>query len=173
MTAEMTAPATVEMVLEKIRTTRADFDTAVARLTDEQFTASGAEGSWSVKDLVAHVSAWEQGITALLQHQPRFQAMGIEDYSSSMEIDTVNQRLYDLHKDRPANEVLAMAHEAHERAIAVIATLSDEDLQRPYRDFSDEDRPNNDEPVINWIAGDTYEHYNEHTPVVQAQANNG
>ncbi len=173
MTARMTAPATIEMVLDNIRESRNEFDTAVARLTDEQFTAPGAEECWSVKDLVAHVAAWEQGITALLQHQPRFQAMGIEDYTASMDVDTVNQRLYDLHKDRPGHEALTMAHEAHERAIAVIATLSDEDLQRPYREFSDEDRRQNDEPVINLIAGDTYEHYQEHTPFVQAQANKG
>lgn len=173
MTAQMTAPATIDMVLDRIRTSRSDFDTAVARLTDEQFTASGAEGAWSVKDLVAHVATWEQGVTALLQHQPRFEAMGVEDYSSSMDIDAVNQRLYEIHQNRPSNEVLAMAHEAHERAVAVITTLSDTDLQRPYRDFSDEDRPNSSEPIINWIAGDTYEHYEEHLPVVQAQANKG
>ena len=171
MTAQMTAPASVATVLDRIRTSRTDFDTAVARLTDEQFTAPGADGGWSVKDLVAHVAAWEQGIAALLQHEPRFQAMGIEDYTATMDIDTVNRRLYELHRDRPSSEVLAMAHEAHERALAVLATLGDEDLEQPYREFSDDDRPDANEPIINWIAGDTYEHYQEHLPAVQAQAN--
>lgn len=170
MTAQMTEPATVEPVLDRIQTTRTSFDTAVARLTDEQFTAAGAEGQWSVKDLVAHVATWEQGIAALLQHEPRFAAMGVADYSPSMDIDTVNDRLYELHQDRPSGEVLAMAREAHERAVAVIASLCDDDLQRPYRDYAGEDRPDADEPIINWIAGDTYEHYAEHLPVIRAQA---
>lgn len=179
MTEQMTAPATIAGVLERIRASRADFDTAVARLTDDQFTAPGAEGDSSVKDLVAHVAGWEQGIAALLQHEPRFEAMGIEDASAGrdndmvLDTDTVNERLHALHLDRPSHEVLTMAHEAHERVLAVIATLNDDDLQRPYREFSEENRPNNHEPVINWIAGDTYEHYEDHTPSVQAQATTG
>ena len=166
----MTAPETAETLLDRIQSTRADFDAAIARLTEEQFTAVGADGDWSAKDVLAHVASWELSTVALLHHEPRHAAMGLEADASSMDIDTINQRLYEQHRDRPPGEVLGMAHEAHERAVAAISSLEDTDLQRPFRDFSDEDLPNRDEPVVNWIAADTYEHYQEHLPAIRAQA---
>lgn len=166
----MTAPQTVDTLLDRVRTSRADLDAALARLTEEQFIAPGAGGDWSAKDALAHVAAWEQGIAALLQHESRGAAMGIEGDTSTMDIDTINRQLYELHRERPASEVLAMAREAHERAVAVISTLDDADLQKPYKDFSDQQDSDPDEPIINAIAGDTYEHYEEHLPAIRAQA---
>lgn len=170
MTAQMSEPRTINAVLDRVQASRADFDAAVARLTEEQFTAPGAGGDWSAKDVLAHVAAWEQGIAALLQHQPRGAAMGIEGDASTMDIDTINRHVYELHRERPASDVLAMAREAHERVVAVISTLDDADLQKPYKDFSDQQDSNPDEPIINAIAGDTYEHYEEHLPAIRAQA---
>jgi uncharacterized damage-inducible protein DinB len=166
----MAAPETIETLLDRIQTSRADFDAAIARLTEEQFTAASADGGWSAKDVLAHVASWELSSIALLHHEPRHAAMGLEADTSSMDIDTINQRLYELHRDRPPGEVLSMAHEAHERAVAVISSLEDSDLRRPFRDFSDEDLPDRDDPVVNWIAADTYEHYEEHLPAIRAQA---
>jgi len=33
---------------------------AIAGLTDEQLTTPGVTGHWSVRDLMAHVAAWEE-----------------------------------------------------------------------------------------------------------------
>ena len=43
-----------------------------------------------------------------------------------------------------------------------LAPLSDEDLQRPYSDFDPAATQGADRPIIGWIVGDTYDHYDEH-----------
>ena len=54
----------------------------------------------------------------------------------------------------------------HQRLPEKVESLTDEDLQRPYSHY----QPTSDraEPVIEWVKGSTYEHYEEHTPWIAA-----
>ena len=169
-TARATMPMTVADLAERIWQSRMAFDAAVARLTPEQFLTPGADG-WSAKDTLAHVTSWEQSATAMMLGEPRFASMGITGDAATMDIDAINLQLVDLHRDRPAAEVVAMARESHARLLGALATLSDEDLRRPYRDARVGDGPDGDEAIVAWFAGDTYEHYDEHLPSLRERVN--
>src|SRR6185369_7507904 len=55
-----------------------------------------------------------------------------------------------------------------QRFVDKIQSLSDEDLQRPYKYYQpDSDR---EAPVIKWVQMNTYNHYAEHTPWIAAIA---
>lgn len=169
-TERATMPMTVADLGERIRQSRMAFDAAVARLSPEQFLTPGAAG-WSAKDTLAHVTAWEQSATAMMLGEPRFAAMGITGDAAAMDTDAINRQLFDMHRHRPAAEVVSMARESHARLLAALATLSDEDLGRPFHDARVGDGPVGDEAVIGWFAGDTYEHYDEHLPSLRERAN--
>ena len=166
-TQQTTLPVTVAELGERIRQSRAAFDAAVARLTPEQFLAVSDDG-WTAKDVVAHVAAWEQGTTAVMLAESRTSAMGLTGDAASMDVDAVNRQLFDLHRDRPAAEVVAMAREAHARMLAALATLSDDDLRRPANDIGGSDPAG--EPLVRAIVSDTYEHYDDHVASLRDRA---
>ena len=49
-----------EQLLGKLERAWSDFQGSYAGLTDAQLAQPGVTGEWSVKDIMAHVTAWEQ-----------------------------------------------------------------------------------------------------------------
>jgi hypothetical protein len=47
----------------------------LSSLSETQLTARRAPSEWTIKDHVAHLMAYEQGIVALLRREPRWEAM--------------------------------------------------------------------------------------------------
>jgi hypothetical protein len=46
--------------------------------------------------------------------------------------------------------------------MAALGKLDDADLEKPYSHYQPGD-PDEKRPVVGWVAGNTYEHYAEHT----------
>jgi len=55
----MTTPANRDELLQRIREEREALERAVARVPAEKMTEPLLEGGWSVKDVLAHIAAWE------------------------------------------------------------------------------------------------------------------
>jgi hypothetical protein len=135
-------------------------------LSDDQMTAPGADGGWSVKDHLAHLAAWERGIVALLNRQPRWPAMGLDEETvNRLDEDGVNAALDQLNKGRALADVLADFEQAHRDMMAVLGRLSFDDLLKPYSEYA----PGSDgrNPVLGSIIGNTSYHYDEHRPWIQ------
>jgi uncharacterized damage-inducible protein DinB len=139
-------------------------DERVRALPEASLTIVGPDG-WSVKDHLAHLSTWEESLMALLEGRDRDAAVGFvgaEAESTGHDVDAINAAIQRRAKDRSAADVLEAFHATHRRCVAAIEALSDEDLTRPYSYFQPNEGPYNTNPVISWIAGNTYEHYDEH-----------
>jgi hypothetical protein len=83
-------------------------------------------------------------------------------------MDEINAVIHRHYLDVPLEEVLAYYQEAHVELVAAIEKLSDDDLLRPYSYFQPDD-PIRDAatPVINWIIGNTFDHYEEHLQLIR------
>ena len=62
--------------------------------------------------------------------------------------------------DMPLDEVMATFHEGHQRFVEKLRSLSQEDLERPYRHYQPDTKRN--APVWNWVEGNTFRHYAMH-----------
>lgn len=141
-------------------------NTFLSDYSDEQLTIPTDAAGWSAKDHLAHLARWEDGIWALLDKQSRVEQMGVPaDVWERHDIDEINGTMRELDKDLTLEQVRQRLRDVHERLVAKIETLSDEDLQRPYQ-FYDAD-VDDDRPVIGWISGNTYDHYAEHKPWIR------
>ena len=120
---------------------------------------AGADG-WTVKDHLAHIAAWEHSLLALIQGRDRESAMGLTEVPEG--IDNVNEAIRKLHETDTTREALAYFRDTHAHLIGALGELSDADLQRPYSHYQSND-PDEMRPVVGWVAGNTYEHYAEHT----------
>jgi uncharacterized protein (TIGR03083 family) len=168
-------PKTKAELLELIAQERSALEQVIAQLSEAQLTTPHPESGWSVKDHLAHIVMWERSITALLQYQPRWEAMGLDTATvRASSIDQTNDTLYRMHKDRPLSEVMAMFHDSHRHTLEVLNSLDDEALFKSYAHYQpNEQRDDRDAPIINWIAGDTYAHYAEHRKWIGEQVGKG
>jgi hypothetical protein len=118
----------------------------------------GADG-WTVKDHLAHVAAWEHSLLALLDGRDRAGAMGLDQPLE--EIDSINEAIRKLHASDTGDEALSYFRDSHAQLMAAIGKLDDADLEKPYSHYQPSD-PDEQRPVVGWVAGNTYEHYAEH-----------
>lgn len=149
-----------------------DFSTYLSTLTEEQLTTPTDAAGWTAKDHVIHLAVWEDSIHALLERQSRRERMGIDEAMWERgEFDEMNAVIQQRYQHMPLAEVLKTFQAIHQRLIAKIQSMSDEDLQLPYRHYQpDSDR---DAPVWHWITGNTFGHYQEHQPWIAAIVGEG
>jgi uncharacterized protein (TIGR03083 family) len=161
-------PRDRDALLARIRRSRAALEATLQPLSAAQMTTPAPHDGWSVKDHLAHLTAWEQGIVALLQHRPRWAAMGLEEGAIGDE-DEINAMLHQAAKERPLAEVLAAFHDSYSQMLVTLDGLTDADLFRTYSHYQPEEPGEDDgRPIIGWIIGNTYEHYDEHRGWIEA-----
>ena len=158
----MPAPASKADLMNQINEAWSAYIGAASAIDPAQALVPGADG-WSVKDQVAHVSAWERSLLALLTGESRATAIGFTaDEYASADIDQMNARIVEAAADLSLAEALARAEVTHADLLAVLDRLSWEDLHQPYTHFQPNSQPDEDLPVIEWVLGNTVEHYAEH-----------
>src|SRR5689334_21937574 len=102
----MSAPSDKQTLLDLMELHRAAWDDLIARFSHDRLLEPGVEGEWSVKDVIAHVAAYEDWTAEQMENAHRgrtvseqdFQAMGAEGW---YDIDNRNRRLYESIKDKP------------------------------------------------------------------------
>lgn len=143
----------------------------LSTLSEAQLTTPKDAAGWTVKDHIIHLAVWEDGVFALLEGTARWKGMGLDEATWDGDIDEINAAIQQRYRDMPLDQALQTWRRSHERLVSKIEALTDEDLLRPYRHFqpdSDEERP-----VYGWIVGNTFGHYHEHKPWMEAIVNQG
>ncbi|MGH7765464.1 MAG: DinB family protein [Candidatus Dormibacteraceae bacterium] len=135
---------------------------------DPQMLAITGPDGWAVKDHLAHVGAWEQSLLAIFEGRDRGVAMGLADVED--DTDAVNAEVWKLHRDRSPEAALAYFRESHAKLTAKLGSLDDAALDLPYDHYqpASKGEANTDRPVLEWVAGDTYEHYLEHVDWIRS-----
>ena len=153
-------PANTAELLTHIQAEYDRFEALLASLREEQMTTPGVNGTWSVKDNLAHLTAWQDYQTSRLQGvlsggEPSDPTSGLEDE------DAQNDYYYQQFKDQPLAEVLARFRASYQRVMAATASLSWEALNAPFPWY------NNDVSVGAYTLGNTSEHYEEHGELIR------
>ncbi|MCL4879266.1 MAG: maleylpyruvate isomerase N-terminal domain-containing protein [Anaerolineae bacterium] len=143
-----------------------DLNTYIQSLTEAQITQPTDAAGWTVKDHLMHLAVWEDGILALLEKQSRRERMGINAAMwAKFDFDEMNAAIQQRHRDKPLAEVLQAHRGIHQRLVDQIQAAVEEDLHRPTSYFDPE---GSDSPLIDKIMGNTFGHYEEHIPWMDA-----
>lgn len=139
-------------LLEAIQAAYDRLDATLANLSDAQMTSpGGGGGEWTVKDALAHLSWWERYTLRRLDGAPQLMQDG-ED--SNAILDSTNQRVYEEYHQQSLAEVLAEFREAFRQIRAAVEALPEDRLA--------------DENTQGLIAGNTYDHYDEHLQTIRS-----
>jgi uncharacterized protein (TIGR03083 family) len=112
-----------ELIL-KIEDERAQLEAVIGRLSPEQMLAPNAVGEWSVKDVLAHLTACTaRSVTLIYQAE---QGQAYEDVFGDVEAQ--NAEDYEAQKDRPLDRVLADFRGSHRQLLKRLSAWKDADL---------------------------------------------
>ena len=147
----MEPPVSKSQLLDTIRAERSALDASIAGLSDARLSEPGVAGHWSVKDILVHVTWWEQRTIAKLHGETtEHDQLGGEDNDEV--IDRLNDGAYRERAGVPAADVKASFRASLEAMMDSWAELSEEYLLAN----------------LELIAGNTYLHYPEHAVQIRA-----
>ncbi|MCG3118022.1 MAG: hypothetical protein ALAOOOJD_00155 [bacterium] len=130
-----------------------DFKESYAGLSNAELMEPGVAGNWSVRDLIAHVTWWEE---EALKHLPLILGGGKPPrYSVTYGgIDAFNAQMTEQKKNLSLTEVLQQQADTHRRLIEYIQSV-------PEEQFTQETR------FRRRIRLDTYGHYPKHAKAIR------
>ena len=158
----MQAPENKEQITGMLNNVFGRWEEVLAGLSDEQIVDPGLPGNWSVKDVIAHLWAWQQRTLARTEAAVRDMEPRYPEWPDTLppdpddDVDQANDWIYRTNRDRPWPDVHADWRSQFERILELSDQLSQTDLFDPAR--------------YSWMGGyplaasyfGTYEHHEEH-----------
>jgi DinB superfamily len=142
-----------QQLLAKLEQAWATFKASYAGLTDDQMMAPGVIGNWSVKDILAHISWWEE---EAMTHLPLIAQGGRPPrYSVSYGgIDAFNALMTERKRGLELAEVLRQLDETHLRLVEYVSSVPEEQYAAETR-------------FRHRLRLDTYGHYLDHARAIR------
>jgi len=140
-------------LLKRLDAAWGPFQDSYAGLSAAQLMEPGVTGDWSVRDILAHVTTWEEEALTYLPlilaggTPPRYRAT----YGG---IDAFNALMTERKKGLPLADVLGQVDEIHGRVISLIQRTPEEQFARETR-------------FRRRLRLDTYHHYPQHAEAIR------
>ena len=128
----MPRPTSKSQLLEQAQVNYAKLQDLLGTLSPEEMVCAAIVGEWSVKDVLAHLLAWQQMALSWYRQGKagKTPVTPSEDYTWR-EIPALNQAIYEAHKDWPLDNVTAQFEASHAEMLAEIETITNDDLFTP------------------------------------------
>lgn len=149
---------TKSQLLESIREEHSLLEMTLARLTHDQMLLPGVEGVWSIKDVLAHISAWERRMINWTGSHLRGEEPAVP---LPWDVDRMNAETYAQVKDKPLADVLEEFRESYWDSLSLAESISEEQYQTNYADTWPMG------PLWTGIAANMNWHYKEHRMDIQ------
>jgi hypothetical protein len=153
----MTEQVNKTSILNKLNTSYAALEEILVYMDKTQYLIEGVIPGWSIKDILAHITSWHYRLIKLLDAAVHNEEPAISGPANIEEMDALNAQFYQENKSLPLDKVLTDFRTSHEHIMDIVQAMPEEDLMSPHR-FA----WTKGSPLWQAIAGDTYEHYQEH-----------
>jgi hypothetical protein len=158
----MAEPPTKTQLLEEIEKQRAYLLNLIQELTEEQMIEPNVEENWSIKDLLAHIAAWERLADDRLRAAFTSEELQYPIIQGWDEIHQINADIYEKNKDLSLDTVMKEFETAHNDLLATIESLDDESIFKPLPfDWAD------GLLVHQLISANTHWHYKDHCESIE------
>ena len=150
-------------LLATLRSTYAQWEALLTAIGEARMTKAGALGEWTVKDVIAHLTAYADWYATAMENALRGEPPP-QTGTEWMPFEERNQLFYRRDKAKPLQQVLADSQETIQRLMAGVEAHSEAFLTQPQQ-F--EGAPS---PVVIWkmLEADCYGHCQEHMAALRA-----
>jgi hypothetical protein len=149
-------------LLDDLRLARTEWDELVSQVGETHLAQAGAEGYWSVKDVIAHLTAVDRWmVNALQAHLQDEPPPAVEEQLISLE--ERNRQHFEQNRNRPIQAVLAESRRVFEQLFELVQQQPEAFLIQP------QIVENVPEPVILWktLKEAHSDHYRHHMPALR------
>ena len=151
------------ILLENIQRKHNQLATLLATLDEDVLCTPTLDGGWSIKDLMAHVSAWEQLCTEWLEMYVQSEIP--DPFSHMRDGSDANERIFRENQNRSLQEVQENFSRTYQTFLKQVQdltqTISEEDLNRP-QVWLRQLPWLHGQSLFGLIADNSYEHYQNH-----------
>ena len=148
-------------LIQRIETGWARLQQSLDGLSEEQLHTPGVVGAWSIKDLLAHITAWQTRLIAAMYKAEK--GLIPDTTGDGAAVDKLNAQWYRELKDRPFDQVWDDLDASYHQLLGRVENWPERDLFDPKR-F----KWLQGQPFERYLAGDSYEHYVEHAEQIEA-----
>ncbi len=145
-------------LITRIESAHAQWDNALAQAGKHGVERRGVTGEWSVKDIAAHLNAWESRVVAWLEAARAGTWPAPAAWPTNLDEDATNDWIFKANRDRLLQDIAAKSRENLSRISQLLAELPEDSLTDPNR--------------YEWlggqslaaaIPGNSFDHFQEHT----------
>jgi hypothetical protein len=138
-------------LLGLMRTEHSQLEALLNSLSEEQMLRPDVAGTWSVKDVLAHLTWWEQAMISEIVHGVELDpGLNGEPWST----ERANALMVEAKRGTPLAEVLAAFHDSYRQMLQVVEHLDEAELAN--------------EELCTHLANNTGNHYTEHRQMIEA-----
>jgi len=149
-------------LIDTLNQSRAVLLETLEGLEDESMLEPALANGWSVKDLLAHLTAWEAQLITLLYQVASGQTPTTIHFRQAS-IDETNARWEKENRERPLEQVLADFRAIRAQTIRRLESFGEADLFEPGRYAWAKGYA-----LYEWVASDSYKHEGDHLEELRA-----
>jgi len=138
-------------LLGLMRTEHSQLEALLNSLSEEQMLRPDVVGTWSVKDVLAHLTWWEQAMISEIVHGVELDpGLNGEPWST----ERANALMVEAKRGTPLADILAAFHDSYRQVLQVVEHLDEAELAN--------------EEFYTHLANNTCNHYAEHRQMIVA-----
>jgi len=154
---------TKDELLQELRASRQQLEAVLEDFEPDDYLAPGVMDAWMLKDVIAHLNRWEGECVTMLFDLLQGRTPSRAGVHGMEQVDRMNAAWHEQDKDRDLALILGDFRGLRKQTVRRTEQFNQQDLMETGR-FADL----GDDPLWRWIAVDTYEHEQEHLPLIQA-----
>ncbi len=159
----MANPRSKQELVEILGTARASWEALLRQVGPDRIELRGVTGEWSVKDVVAHVTAWGWRPVDLLKAVQTGTWPQPPEWPVNLDEDGINAWIFAANRGRQAQDVLNEFRQVFDHLVQALELVTEQDLTAMGR-F--EWLQGNS--LIASIGGNSFEHYQVHGEAIRA-----
>ncbi len=130
----MADPLSKTQILAQMQNERQALLDLLTDVSPQELQEPGVVGAWSIKDVLAHLTAWEQLFLGWYQagvrgETPETPAPGFTWGWKSL--DLLNQQIYEQHRQSSLDEVADAFHASYAQLVATVEAMTEAELHNP------------------------------------------
>ncbi len=152
-----------EHIIKQLQLERSSFESVLEPLTEEQIINLVVSDNWTIKDTIAHITAWEIELLRWLERASKGLSPDIPGPGKwTPFIETFNSSKYLENCERPLEDVLNEFNQIYEQVLTEFQSLPEDPDDHYWSVWFNEEPP--------WILFATYhQHYKEHREQISAR----
>jgi hypothetical protein len=156
-------PTSKSELLKGIRAEHKRLEKALEGLFQSEIAGVSNPDSWSVKDNLAHITAWEKKLINWYQTGLQGGKQTLPQWDNPGVVDEINLGIYQKNRDRQLADVLDEYQKSYQRILEVVNSIPEADMFTTSRfEWTGNDI------LARFIVSNTSSHYAEHIKMIEA-----